>query len=453
MRNLLLLLIILPFQFVRAQTTGNLYFPPKDNSTWETISPVSLGWNSQKLDELKTFLKGENTKAFIILKDGRIAVEWYFDSFTQDSLWYWASAGKTLTAFLIGKAQEEKLLSISEASSKYLGVGWTSAPKEKEDKITIRHQLTMTSGLDDGVPDNHCTLKSCLIYLADAGTRWAYHNAPYTLLEKVIEKAAALPVNNYTALKLKNTIGMTGLWSTVDNDNVFFSKPRSMARFGLLALNNFVWDNQPVLNDQQYIHDMINSSQQLNLSYGYLWWLNGKASYMLPTLQTVFSGPYAPQAPADMFAGLGKNGQILSVSPGKGIVIVRMGNQPNSPASDVSTAFCSQIWALLNSAIGSSTDVEKINTIPEKFSLVQNYPNPFNPSTIISYQIPRYSHVSLKVFDIFGREVAALVDEYKQPGLYNFQFSTIKYDLPSGVYFYRLKAGDFVETKKMMVVK
>ncbi|MGE5682868.1 MAG: serine hydrolase, partial [Bacillota bacterium] len=372
---------------------------------------------------------------------------------TQDSLWYWASAGKTLTAFLIGKAQEEKLLSISEASSKYLGLGWTNAPKEKEDKITIRHQLTMTSGLDDGVPDNHCTAKSCLIYLADAGTRWAYHNAPYNLLEQVIEKASGQSINTYTALKLKSTIGLTGAWSTVDYDNVFFSKPRSMARYGLLALNNFVWDSQPVLNDKQYIHDMINSSQQLNMSYGYLWWLNGKTGYMLPTLQTVFSGSYAPQAPADMFAGLGKNGQILSVSPSKGIVIVRMGNQPNSPASDVSTLFCNQIWTALNAAIDDATGVGKTNTAPENFSLAQNYPNPFNPVTIINYQISGYSHVSLKVFDVLGREVATLVDEYKQPGLYSSQFSIVNYELPSGVYFYQLKTGNFVETKKMMVVK
>ena len=453
MKLLFLFSLILPLQINIAQSTGNIYFPPKDNSTWETISPTSLGWNSQKLDELKTFLQGENTKAFIVLKDGKIAVEWYFGTFKQDSIWYWASAGKTLTAFLIGKAQEEKFLSINDASSKYLGVVWTNIPKEKEDKITIWNQLTMTSGLNDGVPDNHCTLKSCLVYLTDAGTRWAYHNAPYTLLEQVIEKATAQPINNYTVLKLKNTIGLTGAWTTVDFDNVFFSKPRSMARYGLLAMNNFVWDNQPVMNDKQFIHDMINTSQQLNKSYGYLWWLNGKGSYMLPTLQTVFNGSYAPQAPADMFAGLGKNGQIVSVSQQNGIVIVRMGVQPNSPLSDVPTLFCNQIWTKLNAAIGNSTKAVDENIIPDKFYLSQNYTNPFNPSTTINYQISKACHVTLKVYDVLGREVAKLIDEFKQPGNYSVEFRVKNEGYASGVFFYQLKAGNYSSFKKMLFIK
>ncbi len=448
MKNTLLICLFI-MNYIYSQS---IYFPPIDNSTWQTISPATLGWNSLKLDELKTFLQAENTKAFIVLKDGKIAIEWYFDSFTQDSLWYWASAGKTLTSFLIGKAQEEKFLSINDATSKYLGVGYTSVPKDKEDKITIRHQLTMTSGLDDGVPNNHCTSKSCLTYLADAGMRWAYHNAPYTLLEQVIEKATGQPINTYTALKLKNTIGLTGTWFTIDYNNVFLSKPRSMARYGLLAMNNFVWNNQPIMNDQQYIHDMINTSQQLNKSYGYLWWLNGKQSYMLPTLQTVFNGSYAPQAPADMFAGLGKNGQIVSVSPSKGIVIVRMGNEPNSPASDVATLFCNQIWTKLNAAIGNSTHVDDENIIPNQFYLHQNFPNPFNPSTIIGYQISEASHVTLKVYDVLGREVATLVDENKPAGNHSSLF-VLSSSFSSGVYFYQLKAGNYFQTKRMMLVK
>ena len=106
-----------------------------------------------------------------MLKDGKIAIEKYFGTFTKDSLWYWASAGKTLTAFLVGQAQEDGLLSIGDSTSKYLGVGWPGLTPEQERKITIRHQLTMTTGLDDGLEDNHCTLDSCLQFLAEPGTR------------------------------------------------------------------------------------------------------------------------------------------------------------------------------------------------------------------------------------------------------------------------------------------
>ncbi len=88
--------------------------------------------------------------------------------------------------------------------------------------------------------------------------------------------------------------------------------------------------------------------------------------------------------------------------------------------------------------------------IPKEFSLSQNYPNPFNPSTIINYQIPTNSFVALKVFDMLGREIATLVNEEKEAGSYNIEFRMTNYELPSGVYFYQLRAGNFVESKKMV---
>jgi hypothetical protein len=98
------------------------------------------------------------------------------------------------------------------------------------------------------------------------------------------------------------------------------------------------------------------------------------------------------------------------------------------------------------------TDVEeKNNSIPEKFFLSQNYPNPFNPSTKISWQSPVSSHHTLKIYDVLGNEVATLVDEYKPAGIYNVQFTMN--NLASGIYFYRLKAGSFVQTKKMILIK
>lgn len=85
------------------------------------------------------FLEQKNSKAFILLKDGKIVLEKYFGAFTQDSIWYWASAGKTLTALLTGIAQEEGYLLITDSTSKYLGSGWTSEPPQKERLITVWH--------------------------------------------------------------------------------------------------------------------------------------------------------------------------------------------------------------------------------------------------------------------------------------------------------------------------
>lgn len=134
-----------------------------------------------------------------------------------------------------------------------------------------------------------------------------------------------------------------------------------------------------------------------------------------------------------------------------------------------------EIQPMLN-AIGFVEDptlVEERNEIPSEFILKQNYPNPFNPTTTIQYSIPSAQvsfsnhsndnlnllqtqndiRVTLKVYDLLGREVATLVDEFQKPGFYNYQFSIGNLQLTSGIYFYQLKAGNFVQTKKMMVMK
>lgn len=88
---------------------------------------------------------------------------------------------------------------------------------------------------------------------------------------------------------------------------------------------------------------------------------------------------------------------------------------------------------------------------PASFELFQNYPNPFNPETVIRYQLPVFSKVSLKVYDVLGNEIAVLVNEYQNPGAYVAHFKANQ--LSSGIYFYQLKAGDFLQTRKMIVLK
>jgi hypothetical protein len=96
--------------------------------------------------------------------------------------------------------------------------------------------------------------------------------------------------------------------------------------------------------------------------------------------------------------------------------------------------------------------VEKISEeIPSSFILSQNYPNPFNPKTIINYQLPINNFVKIAVYDIAGKEIAVLVNEFLQPGTYEVTFDGS--GLTSGVYFYKLQAGDFTETKRMVLLK
>jgi hypothetical protein len=102
---------------------------------------------------------------------------------------------------------------------------------------------------------------------------------------------------------------------------------------------------------------------------------------------------------------------------------------------------------------GLINDVEnRINWNEMQYSLNQNYPNPFNPSTRIKYQLPSITQVTLKVYDVLGNEVATLVNEEKLAGIYEVEFSASN-RFASGVYFYQLKAGEFIQTKKMILIK
>jgi glucuronoarabinoxylan endo-1,4-beta-xylanase len=89
--------------------------------------------------------------------------------------------------------------------------------------------------------------------------------------------------------------------------------------------------------------------------------------------------------------------------------------------------------------------------LPLSFKLEQNYPNPFNPATTIAFQVPVASHVTLKIYDLLGKEIATLVDEQKSPGKHQAHFDAA--GLSAGVYFYRLRAGEFSQTRKLLLVK
>ncbi len=415
----------------------NLYFPPNISSNWDTLSASSLGWCTNKIPQLYNYLDSTNSKAFILLKDGKIVLEKYFDNFTKDSLWYWASAAKTVTSFLVGIAQQEGKLKITDTSSKYLGLGWTNCTAEQEKKITIRNQLTMTTGLDDNVADNHCTLDSCLIYKADAGTRWAYHNAPYTLLDKVLQNATGQFLNTLYINKLRNSIGMNGGFFPMDYDNLLITTPRSMARFGLLILNKGNWNGNQILTDTAYFNQMTNTSQNINLSYGYLWWLNGKNSCMVPESQLVFPFSISPDGPADMIAALGKNGQIINVVPSQNLVFIRMGDMPGT--GDVPFTLTNEIWKRLNQVICNTG----INETKEGYGL-KIFPNPANGKITIEINEAEQKNVHFELYTINGLKVAEQIFNEKQNIIDISRFA-------KGLYFVKVKSLKGIYIEKLLI--
>ncbi|MFZ1517511.1 MAG: YCF48-related protein [Ignavibacteriaceae bacterium] len=137
-------------------------------------------------------------------------------------------------------------------------------------------------------------------------------------------------------------------------------------------------------------------------------------------------------------------------------------NQESGTTEDLNSVYfinadtgfiCGMNGSLLYTTDGGGviSSVENRNNQLTNYSLLQNYPNPFNPSTTISYQLPKTGNVSLKVFDVLGKEIATLVNEEKPSGSYNVEFNV--YGLASGIYYYQIKAGEFIQTKKMILLK
>ena len=399
--------------------TAQYYFPPKTGSTWETTDPLELGWCQDSIDALNTYLKNKDSKAFIILKDGKIVLEEYYNNFGPDSAWYWASAGKTMMTFLIGRAQEQGLLNINDSVSKHLGTGWTNMTPSQEGDITIWHQLTMTTGIDFTQPD--CTDPSCIKYRDEPGTFWYYYNPPYTLLRDVLESATSKSVNNYMFTEVSLKTGISGTWIKTGTNNVLFSKPRSMARFGSLMLNNGQWDGHSILGETKYLNDAVNTSQSLNKSYGYLWWLNGKESFRYPATTKQFTGSIVEKAPEDMYAGIGKNGQYVAVIPSENMVVVRMGDNPDEDL--VPTAFANEMFERITnlSCTNSTTAIPKSNW--------NIYPNPIESSGILSIECNQSG-----IFQLYSITGELLFEKAIQLGLNSLEIQ----NLQAGIYLTRI---------------
>jgi hypothetical protein len=190
------------------------------------------------------------------------------------------------------------------------------------------------------------------------------------------------------------------------------------------------------MHDMAYFDSMTNTSQNLNLSYGYLWWLNGKASFMLPGSQLVIPGSLMPNAPDDMFSALGKNCQYLNVVPSKGIVLVRMGNDPNGLGGLVPTVLDNEIWRRLNLIMCENPT--SLETAQEQVSFTV-FPNPTNER--IQVQTSDLSKVELlELVDLQGRTLSTSNTN---------ELSVL--DVSSGSYFLRITGQKGISVMKIQV--
>lgn len=432
-------LLVISIVFISSIKAQSLYFPPLTGNVWDSIFPTSIGYCQPRIDSLYNYLQAKNTKSFIILKDGKRVLEKYFGTYTKDSLWYWASASKSLSAFITGIAQQKGFININNPVSQYLGTGWTSAPLVKENMITVRNLIQMNSGLDDAPPlpcDHLDSSKACLIYKADAGTRWGYHTGAYYKSHDVVSEAVGQSYNVITTSWIKSKIGMTGTWF----QNIYYGKARDMARFGLLNLNKGIWQNDTIMKDSLYFKAMVNTSQPQNEAYGYLWWLNGKATGMAPSSQFVIPGALFPNAPADMFCALGKNDQKIYVVPSQKMVIVRQGNTAGG-FNLAASAFDNVLWDYINklNCVTTVNDLDNENN-------VSLYPNPTNELIHINMSLTQNENITLSIINTLGQSVM-------QKHINGEHDTIIVSDLKSGVYFMKFTYNNKTVLKKIVIGK
>jgi len=332
--------LIMQMSTVFAGST-DLYFPPIDGK-WETVSLEESGWNAAKLGMAMEYAGQQNSSGVVILYRGRILAEHYWElKYSEDerSLYKYmlvettsdgrtiedvASVQKSVISFLAAIAREQGILDLDRTVASYIGHGWSKASPKQESSITVRHLMSMTSGLNNS-----------LNYMHPAGAVWEYNTGAYSIMVPVLTNITNMDINQLTLRWLTLPVGMLeSRWEHrrwVQNNHAantigFATSARDLARFGLLVLAEGKWNGHAVLKNPKYLSEALQPSQNLKQSYGLLWWLIG---------------------PDNAIAALGKLSRIVFIVPNKNIVIVRLGDQTKDKNRD----FRRKFWEIISTAM------------------------------------------------------------------------------------------------------
>lgn len=312
-------------------------------TNWATTTPAAAGLDQVALDEMAAQAEAAGSNCLLVVRDGKLVQEWYWNGTNADSAQEVFSATKSYTSTLVGIAQADGKLSINDSASKYIPE-WKGTPAEA---VTVQDLLSNDSGRhwDARTDYTDMTAKApdktaFAIGLAqdDApGNVWAYNNSAIQTLSQVLRVATGEDPAAYAKEHLLDPIGMARSEMTHDkagNTLTFMglhSTCRDMARFGHLFLEQGEW-NGTALVPSAWTKEATTSSTPLNVAYGYLWWLNRKGRIASPLMPTTGhsggdseNGQLVPGAPDDVYFALGAGHQIIAVFPASGVVTVRLG--------------------------------------------------------------------------------------------------------------------------------
>lgn len=278
----------------------------------------------------------QSSTGVLVSVDGRAAAERYAPGWGPGRPREVASVAKSMVAVLIAMAvQDGRIDSLDQAAADFIPA-WRADGRAA---VTLRHLMSMTSGLDDaglalrGITGDQFALNAAAPLRHPPGTRWAYNTAAYHLLFHILVRATGQPLDAYSRRRLFDPLGMADTrWITsggsgeagpVINYYSAASTARDLARFG-----DFVIAQGRGLIEPERLQALLEPSQTLNPSYGLLWWSNAR-----PGADAFGRGPGLrfPSAPRDTVAALGAGGQMVLIAPSRRLVIVRQGDPPPSP--------------------------------------------------------------------------------------------------------------------------
>ncbi len=308
------------------------YFPTAD---WKYCSPEHVGANSKLLAEAHTYVANQNfaTDGYMIIKDGYIIAEDYFDDFTKEKKHVSYSIAKSFTSAGIGIAIDKGFISSDEdkISEYYTELNSDTVQQWKKD-LKVLHLLTMTSGinwLEEGVltndlfqmssSDNFVEYVLNKSMLREPGTIWSYNSGESMLLSGIINLTTGKSMFDFAKENLLYPIGIHDFEWGSDSENHTIAgwgistTIHDYARFGFLYLNNGNWDGTQIISED-WISKSITPFRAETPYYGYLWWLTEDA----------FFGSNV-DLPDDIFMAIGALGQYLVIVPSQNLIIVRVG--------------------------------------------------------------------------------------------------------------------------------
>lgn len=321
---------------------------------WETVDPAEVGLDAAKLEELAAEAEADGSNCFLVVRDGKVAGEWYWNGTSESSAQEVFSATKSLTSVLVGVAVTDGEVDVSESASTWI-TQWAGTPAEE---VTVENLLSNDSGREWSFAIDYQQLVRSPDMTGFAigldqpdppGVTWAYNNSAIQTLEQVIEGSLDMPMADAAEERIFAPLGMddSSLKTDPSGNGMAFmglqSTCRDMARFGLLVLDDGAWGDEEIVSSDYIDAATAQPSQELNAGYGYLFWLNHEGQLAGATSPATAEqeeerpdSQLVPGAPEDLVWAIGLGSQIVQVHEPTDTVVVRLG--PGDIGSAYSTA-------------------------------------------------------------------------------------------------------------------